>query len=147
MCKKGCYRAAIAVDENKDYKNVCISSPNFKQNIYSFCEDKFTTFSPKLLNVCKLDMCNLCCVGMDSIKKKNYSLPNLKTCFIDCSKSYNVVIDDRSIESTKDGPPAPEECNSAHIIDSNEVNKEEKVETSFLVNSYMKYMEPNANKK
>lgn len=44
------------------------------------------TFSSKSKESCKLDMCNLCCVTMDSMKKKNFSIDNLKKCYRECSK-------------------------------------------------------------
>ena len=34
---------------------------------------------------CKLDMCNLCCITMDAMKQKQYSLDNLKKCYKDCN--------------------------------------------------------------
>lgn len=134
MCKKGCYRASIASENNKEYKNVCINSPNNQQNIYSFCEEKFTTFNPNLINFCKLDMCNLCCVGMDTIKNKNYSVPNLKSCFKDCAKNYNIVALDKEVPTSKIGDvPGPEECNSVPNIDIKDLNKEEKFDSSFMM--------------
>jgi hypothetical protein len=89
MCKKLCYRASIASENNKEYKNVCISSSNNQQNIYNFCEEKMSFLNLNMVNLCKLDMCNLCCVGMDTIKNRNYSFSNLKNCFVDCSNSFN----------------------------------------------------------
>merc|ERR1711957_469540 len=139
MCKKGCYRAAIAIDVNKDYDNVCINSPNNVQNIYGYCEDKFATYNPKLINSCKLDMCNVCCVGMDAIKKKNYSVPNLKSCFSDCSKTYNMILEDTDV---KEGGKGEEKCESPQKVDIEGVNKEEFVDVSYVVKSYMKYMDP-----
>ena len=44
------------------------------------------SFSSKSRESCKLDMCNLCCVTMDSMKKKNFSVDNLKKCYRECSK-------------------------------------------------------------
>lgn len=40
----------------------------------------------KSKEACKLDMCNLCCVTMDAVKNKSYSIKNLKNCYNDCSK-------------------------------------------------------------
>jgi len=85
MCKKTCYKSSIAVDKNDDYKNVCINSNDYRANIYEFCDKKMVLYNQKLLAYCKLDMCNLCCVGMDKIKNKNFSVSNLKRCFEDCS--------------------------------------------------------------
>jgi hypothetical protein len=102
MCKKGCFRASLASDNNKDYQNVCILSPNNEQNIYNFCQDKMTGYSKNLINTCKLDMCNLCCVGMDTIKNKNYSIPNLRECFTDCSNAYNKIGAENIVPTPKD---------------------------------------------
>ena len=137
MCKKGCFRAAIASENNKEYKNVCINSPNNQQNIYSFCEEKMATFNPKFTNFCKLDMCNLCCVGMDTIKNKNYSVPNMKACFTDCSKAYNVIGVDKNVGTSQIGDvpnPDGEECNTPPTVDFKNLDSEEKIDSSFLIN-------------
>lgn len=86
-CKKTCYRSTAAEDNNEDYKNTCINSENATQNIYAYCSDKMKDYDENMMNFCKLDMCNLCCVTMDPIKKKNYSFDNVKKCFEDCSTS------------------------------------------------------------
>ena len=70
-------------------------------------------------------MCNLCCVAMDGIKKKNYSVPNLRSCFADCSKSYNKT-DGIKVGSSSDGSDTPQECNKPEDIDIKAINKEEK---------------------
>ena len=129
MCKKGCFRGAIAQENNKEYKNVCITSPNNVQNIYNYCEDKMASYPPTMMNFCKLDMCNLCCVGMDTMKNKNYSVPNMKACFKDCSKMYNVILVDREIPTTKVGdvpPPDGEDCLSVPLINIKDINSEDK---------------------
>jgi hypothetical protein len=140
MCKKGCYKSSIAIDENKDYINTCILSENSQESIYNFCQEKFLIFDPKLINSCKLDMCNLCCVGMDSMKNKNYSIPNLKSCFLDCTKSYNSYKEERKIETSKDNKlKEKKECNSPEQIDIENINKEEhQVEASYLLENYMR---------
>ncbi len=84
-CKKACYKSAIAIDISKEYENICINSSNPTNNVYQFC-DKKMDYDQSLVQYCKLDMCNLCCVTMDSIKKKSFSFDNLKTCFIGCNK-------------------------------------------------------------
>ena len=128
MCKKGCFRASISVENNKEYKNVCITSPNNVQNIYNFCNDKMASFNPVLLSFCKLDMCNLCCVAMDTIKNKNYSVPNLKACFKDCSKNYNIVPFDKEVATSKNGdvPTESEECLTPANIDIRDINAQDK---------------------
>lgn len=84
-CKKACFKSTIAVDTTDEYKNVCIASPDPKNNVYDYCEQKMNQFSQKSKEACKLDMCNLCCVTMDAMKKKNYSFDNLKKCFKECN--------------------------------------------------------------
>lgn len=94
------------------------------------------SFNPILVNSCKLDMCNLCCVGMDTIKNKNYSVPNLKACFKDCSKNYNVVVADKGVPTSKAGDtpnPDGEQCDTVPTIDIKDINKEEKFDSSFLI--------------
>lgn len=89
MCKKTCYRSLLAEDTNAEYKNTCINSENPVQNIYAYCSDRMKGYDPSLITYCKLDMCNLCCVTMDPMKRKNYSFDNLKKCFKDCSGKFN----------------------------------------------------------
>merc|ERR1712032_388124 len=132
MCKKGCFRASISVENNKEYKNVCITSPNNIQNIYNFCNDKFDTFNPNMMSYCKLDMCNLCCVGMDTIKNKNYSVPNLKACFKDCAQNWNIVPTDRHIPTSKNGDVPTgeqEDCLSPAKINLKDLNNQDKFES------------------
>ncbi len=78
----------IAEDSNDDYKSVCINSTNQETNVYKYCSGK-NTKDKSLLRFCKLDMCNLCCVTMDPMKKKNYSVENMKKCFYACSDKFN----------------------------------------------------------
>ena len=149
MCKKGCYRASISSESNNEYKNVCINSPNNIQNIYSFCEDKMASFNLNLINYCKLDMCNLCCVGMDTIKNKNYAVPNMRNCFKDCSKNYNVVTVDKDVPTSKIGDtPNPEndECLKPPTVDIKDLNSEEqKPDTGFIID-LLKNKEKNKKK-
>lgn len=90
MCKKACYKSTLAIDHNSDYKQVCINSNDYRANIYEFCDRKMINLNKKLLAFCKLDMCNLCCVGMDKIRNKNFSVNNLQSCFNDCA-SGNLI--------------------------------------------------------
>jgi hypothetical protein len=142
MCKKGCYRSSIAVDENKDYINTCVATPNTQQNIYSFCQDRFSGYNPTMLNLCKLDMCNLCCVGMDSIKHKNYSFPNLKSCFLDCARFYNVEAGYNRKNETSDDKDeklkGKKGCKSPPSFDIDDINNHENVEASFLLENYLR---------
>lgn len=89
LCKKTCYRSLLSEDTNKDYQNTCLNSQNSAQNIYTYCDDRMKDYDTTMKNFCKLDMCNLCCVTMDPIKKKNYSTDNIKKCFNDCSSKFN----------------------------------------------------------
>lgn len=91
MCKKTCHRATLAETTNQDYLSTCISSINTPQNIYSYCSYKMKDHDQSLMVYCKLDMCNLCCVTMDPIKKKIYSLDNMKKCFSDCSRGNKFI--------------------------------------------------------
>merc|ERR1719362_1710603 len=89
VCTKTCFKATIASSNNDEYKNVCINSPDSSKNIFGYCENKLNDFSEIQKDACKLDMCNLCCVTMDSIKSKNFSVDSLKRCYNDCSEAYN----------------------------------------------------------
>jgi len=76
----------LTVDNSNEYKNVCINSADTKRNIYDYCEQKMNSISQTAKESCKLDMCNLCCVTMDSMKSKSYSTNNLTKCYKDCNK-------------------------------------------------------------
>lgn len=128
MCKKGCFRGSISAENNKEYKNVCITTPNHVQNIYNFCENKMETYKPLMMSYCKLDMCNLCCVAMDTIKNKNYSVPNMKMCFKDCAKQFNVIVADKDVPTTKQGDvpnPESEECLTKSNVDLKDINAQD----------------------
>ena len=51
--------------------NVCINGQDTKSNIYEFCQTKMANYDTSIMSYCKLDMCNLCCVTMDKMKKKD----------------------------------------------------------------------------
>ena len=70
------------------YKSVCIQSDNPNTNIYDYCDKKLEN-DLDAKKVCKLDMCNLCCSTMDTIKKVNFSVESMKKCFQDCSEEFN----------------------------------------------------------
>merc|ERR1711957_806751 len=89
VCKKTCFRATIAASSNNEYKNICLNSPDSNSNIFGYCDSKMQSFSEVQKDACKLDMCNLCCVTMDAMKSKNYSMESLKRCYRDCNNAYN----------------------------------------------------------
>lgn len=89
LCKKTCYRSTLAENSNEDYVNTCINSENPVQNIYTYCANRMKDYDQSVMRYCKLDYCNLCCVTMDPMKKKNYSVDNMKKCFKDCSNKFN----------------------------------------------------------
>lgn len=62
-----------------------MNTPEPNNNIYAYCENKMGSFSEIQKEACKLDMCNLCCISMDSMKQKQYSLDNLRECYTDCN--------------------------------------------------------------
>jgi len=96
ICKKLCYKASLSVETNNDYINTCINpeEEGNTNNINVYCENKFKILksNKELIRICKSDMCNLCCIGMDRIKKKNYSTNNLMNCFSDCAYSIYLFI-------------------------------------------------------
>ncbi len=86
ICKKTCFKSTVSVDTGDEYKDVCISSPDSRRNIYEYCENKMQKFSLKSKESCKLDMCNLCCITMDAVRSKSYSIKNLTNCYNDCNR-------------------------------------------------------------
>jgi len=59
---------------------------NPDKDAYSYCNEKFTT--PKYNQACKYDMCNLCCVNINSLGKKKFSFVTVKKFFKDCHKKF-----------------------------------------------------------
>jgi len=90
-CKKACYKSTISVENSQDYETICINSSTPQNNVYEFCQYKMK-YDQSLVQYCKLDMCNLCCVSMDAIKKKSFSFENLKKCFKGCTKGKKLFI-------------------------------------------------------
>jgi hypothetical protein len=86
ICKKTCFKSTVASSNNDEYKNVCINSSNSNSNIVGYCE-KMTNVNNLQKESCKLDMCNLCCVTMDAMKTRIYSVDSLRRCYEDCNKS------------------------------------------------------------
>merc|ERR1712151_260533 len=117
VCKKTCFRATMAATNNNEYKSVCTSSSDSNANIYAYCDNKLDNFSIIQKESCKLDMCNLCCVTMDSMKSKNFSADSLKRCYADCSSVFNVL------EAAPKNTEA-EECHQKPLEKNDENNSE-----------------------
>jgi len=92
VCKKTCFRATVAANNNDEYKNVCLDNPDSNSNIYGYCDLKMQSFSNIQKESCKLDMCNLCCVTMDAMKAKNYSMDSMSRCYKDCNDSKLIFL-------------------------------------------------------
>lgn len=58
-------------------------------NVYSYCDNKFLNEHTKL--TCKYDMCNLCCVNLNTIRSKKHAFETVKSCFTDCAKSIFLI--------------------------------------------------------
>lgn len=83
----------VSIDNNHEYKGICINGYDTTANIYNYCSTKMQGYDASILSYCKLDMCNLCCVTIDNIKKKSYSFSNVKSCYEQCSKGiFNIKI-------------------------------------------------------
>ena len=83
-CLKKCHKATTG-EKSEDYNDVCINSENPDKNIYSYCQSKFT--EAPIIETCKLDMCNLCCVNINALKKKKHNYTTIRSCFSTCAKS------------------------------------------------------------
>jgi hypothetical protein len=77
----------MAESSDDEYKPVCIFSEQPSENVYSYCDNKIN--DKDAVKTCKLDMCNLCCSTIDTMKSKFYSLDTIKKCFKDCSEKFN----------------------------------------------------------
>ena len=86
-CKKQCYRNTEETNLDMNYKNYCMTSQNPDKNVYAYCQNRFT--NPISINTCKYDMCNLCCVNLDTLKQKKHAFETVKSCFSDCSLEFN----------------------------------------------------------
>jgi hypothetical protein len=80
----------ITIDHNEEYMGVCINGDDTQSNIYNFCSTKMQGYDMTIMSYCKLDMCNLCCVTMDNMKKKSYSFNNVKSCYDKCARGKNI---------------------------------------------------------
>ena len=85
-CKKQCYRNTEETNTDSNYKNLCMMSDNPDKNIYSYCQNKF--LNKLSIRTCKYDMCNLCCVNLNTLKQKKHAFETVKSCFNDCSKKF-----------------------------------------------------------
>jgi len=86
-CKKKCYRNTDVTRHQEGYNNICMLSQNPDRNTYSYCDAKFAR-KPTYNRTCKYDMCNLCCVNINSLMKKKFSFFTVRQCFKDCSKKF-----------------------------------------------------------
>jgi len=90
-CKKLCRKTTKGENNQDDYKNVCFNSTNPNKNIYTYCDNKFNIKS--LNGVCKKDMCHLCCININSLKKRKHSYKIIKSCFKECADRFIFKLD------------------------------------------------------
>ena len=83
-CQKLCHKNTIG-EKTNDYDDICLTSENPDKNVYSYCQNTFV--EKPLVDTCKHDMCNLCCVNINTLKKRKHAYGTMKSCFSSCSKS------------------------------------------------------------
>jgi len=71
-CKKTCYKSQVSIENNRDYMGMCINGEDTNSNVYDYCQTRLGNYDASITAYCKLDMCNLCCVSMEKIRKKSY---------------------------------------------------------------------------
>lgn len=86
QCLKMCHKATIG-ERHDDYNDVCMDSTNPDKNVYSYCQNKFV--EAPIVRTCKYDMCNLCCVNINTLKRKRHSYDTIKSCFKGCSRKFH----------------------------------------------------------
>lgn len=71
---------------NSNTIKACIEPPTPEHSIYPYCDDNFNNdFYGK--SRCKVDMCNLCCIGLETKTSVVITDDALNVCFEKCLKS------------------------------------------------------------
>lgn len=69
----------------------CIEPPSPEHSIYPYCDDNFPNdFFGKAR--CKVDMCNLCCIGMETKDKSVITDDALSICYEKCLRSIFKIL-------------------------------------------------------
>ena len=74
------------MEKGSNSKNIqnCIEPISPEHSLYPYCDENFVGDFHGISR-CKTDMCNLCCVTMDAMKSKNFSLDSMRRCYKDCN--------------------------------------------------------------
>jgi hypothetical protein len=71
---------------NSNTIKTCIEPPSPEHSIYPYCDDNFLQDYFGRAR-CKVDMCNLCCIGMETKDKSIITDDALGVCYEKCLKS------------------------------------------------------------
>jgi hypothetical protein len=90
LCKKQCSTIEEG-SNNKTWKS-CIEPTHTENSIYPYCDEHFKKdFYGR--SRCKTDLCNLCCVSVESMKKNTLlSDFSVSKCYEKCVKSKNFYL-------------------------------------------------------
>src|SRR5207244_1799569 len=85
LCEKQCKMMEVGDVKEKTYTSC--SEPSHPENyIYPYCDKLYeNNFFEK--NICKKDMCNLCCISFDVMKNTNIPDSSVNDCYTKCIKS------------------------------------------------------------
>lgn len=84
LCNKQC--KYIEIGTNVRTIQTCVEPASPEHSIYPYCDDNFEKdFYGKAR--CKVDMCNLCCVGLETKEKSLITDDALGACYQKCIKS------------------------------------------------------------
>jgi len=94
-CQKQCNALAKNAKNKKikkSWENVCLNVDIPNYSIYEYCDAHFKNLSES--QRCKVDTCRLCCISVDEIKHTNLSNKGLNSCFKNCSKKFQLKMED-----------------------------------------------------
>lgn len=84
LCQKQC--TLMEAGTNKNTWESCIETAHPERSIYPYCDDVWKK-DFNLKQRCKTDMCNLCCVSLETKGNKKLSDESVGSCYNKCTKS------------------------------------------------------------
>ena len=80
-CVKQCNEIAKPTDSRKEWEP-CINPPTPVSSTYQYCDTNFENSVEK--SFCKRDMCDLCCVSAQAMKRRVLSDESIHDCHVKC---------------------------------------------------------------
>lgn len=85
LCEKQCSTIEEGISDTKSWQS-CLNPSQPEKSVYPYCDEMFKNDFYQNTK-CKNDMCNLCCVSVDTKGRHSLTDLSLNECYTQCAKS------------------------------------------------------------